>query len=79
MGGGGGGGGGGGEKTPPPQNLPHISYKDETWHSYTLPNQVPKIYESGDTTPELYWLQRFFAGNQQTLLYEEIQIKIAFW
>ena len=20
----------------------HISYKDETWHSYTLPNEDPK-------------------------------------
>ena len=22
---------------PPPQNLPHMSYIDQTWHSYNLP------------------------------------------
>ena len=29
--------------------LSHISYNDETWHSYTLPKEGPKIYESRDT------------------------------
>ena len=29
--------GGGGQKSSPSQNLSHISYNDETWHSYTLP------------------------------------------
>ena len=24
------------------QNLSHISYNDETWHSYTLPKEDPK-------------------------------------
>ena len=24
---------------PPPQNLSHISYNEETWHSYTLPKE----------------------------------------
>ena len=24
------------------QNLPHISYNDESWHSYTLPKEDPK-------------------------------------
>ena len=27
---------------PFPQNPPHKSYNDETWHSYTLPREVPK-------------------------------------
>ena len=27
---------------PPPQNPPHKFYNDETWHSYTLPREVPK-------------------------------------
>ena len=25
-----------------PYNLPHKSYNDETWHSYTLPKEDPK-------------------------------------
>ena len=25
-----------------PQNLSHMSYNDENWHSYTLPNEDPK-------------------------------------
>ena len=35
--------GGGGGKRPPPENLPHISNNDETWPSYTLPKEDPKI------------------------------------
>ena len=33
-----------GQKAPPPpsSNLSHISYNDETWHSYTLPKEDPK-------------------------------------
>ena len=26
------------------KNLSHISYNDETWHSYTLPKESPKKY-----------------------------------
>ena len=34
----------GGKKSPlPPENLLRISYNDETWHSYTLPKEDPKI------------------------------------
>ena len=33
---------GGGAKSSPPKNLSHISYKDETWHNYTLPKEDPK-------------------------------------
>ena len=35
-------GGRGGEKRPPPENLPHIFYNDETWHTYALHNEDPK-------------------------------------
>ena len=35
--------GGKGKKTPPPYTLPHISYNDETWHSYTLPKNDPTV------------------------------------
>ena len=31
-----------GQKGLPPQNLQHISYNDQTWHSYTLPKEDPK-------------------------------------
>ena len=45
-------GGGGvevGKKAPLPKNLSHISYNDETSHSYTLAKGDPKKYESRDT------------------------------
>ena len=32
----------GGPKRPLPKNLSHISYKDETWHNYTLSKEDPK-------------------------------------
>ena len=36
--------------------------------------KIQKIYESRDTHPEFCWHQHFFTGNQQILLYQEIQI-----
>ena len=41
--------------------------------------KIRKIYESRDTHSEFCWHQHFFTGNQQILLYQEIQIQIAFW
>ena len=41
-----------GGKKPPPQNLSHISYSDETWHTYTLPKEDEKISKSRDTLLE---------------------------
>ena len=41
--------------------------------------KIQKIYESHDTPLEFCWHQHFFTGNQQTLLYQEIQILIPFW
>ena len=42
------GGGGGAKKA----SLPKIChYNGETWHSYTLHKEDPKIYESRGTTP----------------------------
>ena len=29
--------------------MSHISYNDETWHSYILPKEDPKIYQSRNT------------------------------
>ena len=36
--------------------------------------RIQKIYESRDTPPEFCWNQCFFTGNQQILLYQEIQM-----
>ena len=41
--------------------------------------KVQKIYESLDTALEFWWNQHFFTGNQQILLYQEIQMEIAYW
>ena len=38
------------------------------------PKKIQKMYESRDTPLEFYSLQHFFTGNQQILLYQEIQI-----
>ena len=62
----------GAKRTPP--KICHTSYNDETWHSYTLPKEDPKIYESRDTPLEFCWHQHFFTRNQQILLHQEIQI-----
>ena len=35
-------------------DLPPITYKDETWHSYNLPKDVQKIYVSRDTYLKFY-------------------------
>ena len=36
--------------------------------------KIKKIYESRDTHPEFCWHQYFFTENQQSFLYQEIQI-----
>ena len=36
--------------------------------------KIQKVYESRDTTLEFSWHEDFFTGNQQILLYPEIQI-----
>ena len=38
------------------------------------PKKIQKIYESRDTPLEFCWHEHFFTGNQQILLYQEIQI-----
>ena len=63
-----------GKPLPPSLNLSHISYNDETWHSYALPKEDPKIYEPRGTLPEFCRHQHFISGNQQISLYQEIQI-----
>ena len=73
--------GGGGQKNPPtpaPINLPHISYNDKTWHSYTLPKEDPKTIWITWHIPWVLLISAFFTGNQQIFLYQEIQIYIPF-
>ena len=41
--------------------------------------KTQKLYESRETPFEFCWHQHFFIGNQQILLFQEIQISIAFW
>ena len=61
-------------ETKRPPSLKSVTYNDETWHNYTLRKEDPKIYELCDTPREFCWHQHFFTGNQQILLYQEIQI-----
>ena len=42
------------------------------------PKKFQKIYESRNTPLEFCGHQYFFTGNQQILLYQEIQIQIVF-
>ena len=41
--------------------------------------KIPKIYKSRDTSLKFCWYQYFLSGNQQILIYQIIQIDIAFW
>ena len=57
--------------------LPKISHTLSTMMklgSYTLPKENPKIYKSHDTSLEICWFQHLFTGNEQLLLYQEIQL-----
>ena len=65
---------GGGKKAP----LPKICHTCPT--SMKLGTVIPylkkiqKIYQSRGTRPDFCWHQHFLTGNQQILLYQEIQI-----
>ena len=67
----------GGPKRPLPP-LPKIchTYPSMVKLGTVIPylKKIQKIYKSCDTPPEFYWHQYFFNGNQQILLYQEIQI-----
>ena len=41
--------------------------------------KIQKIYELRDTCLEFCWHQHLFTGNQQILLYQEMQTQTAFW
>ena len=50
-------------------------------HATVIPylKKVQKMYDSRDTRLEFCWHHDFSPENQQILLYQEIQIYIAFW
>ena len=41
--------------------------------------KIQKIYQVHDTPPQFHRQQHFFTRNKQILLYQELQIQIAFW
>ena len=56
----------------PPENLSHISYNDENWHSYTLPKVDQKDFLNHVAHPLISAeISIFFTRNQQILLYQE--------
>ena len=63
--------------------LPKIchTYPAMMKHGTVIPylNKIQKIFESRDISSKFCWHQHFFTGNQQILIYQEIQIQIAFW
>ena len=68
----------GGPKKPP--SLKYVLHILQWWHLAQLyhTQRRSKKYISRDTPLEFYWHQHFFTKNQQILLYQEIQIQIAF-
>ena len=70
----------GGPKRPPLPKICH-TYPTTIKLGTVIPylKKIQKIYESCDTPLEFCWHQHFFTENQQILLCQEIQIKIAFW
>ena len=72
------GGEGGGQKGHPPSLISNICHTYSTMVKLgtLIPylKKIQKIYKSHDTTLEFCQHQQFFTGNQQILLYQEIQI-----
>ena len=66
---------GGGAKSPP---FPYICHTHPTMMKLgtVVPylKKIQKKYESRDTLPDFCWHQHFLTGNQQILLYQEMQI-----
>ena len=54
--------------------MSHMSFSDETWHSYVFSKEDPEIHKSRDAPIGFSRHQHFFTENQQLLLYQEIQI-----
>ena len=56
-----------------PLSVKSVTHIHEPWHSYTLPKEDPKDIWITWHTPWVLLTSAFFIGNQQTLLYQEIQ------
>ena len=54
--------------------MSHMSFSDETWHSYIFPKENPEIHKPRDAPIGFCRHRHFFTENQQLLLYQEIQI-----
>ena len=54
--------------------MSHMSFSDETWHSYIFSKEDPQIHKPRDAPIGFSRHQHFFTENQQLLLYQEIQI-----
>ena len=69
-----------GSNRPPISKICH-TYPTMMKLSTVIPylKKVQKIYQSRGISLGFCWHQHFFTGNQQSFLYQEIQIKIAFW
>ena len=68
-----------GPKRPPlPKICPTYPAMMKLGTVISYPKKIQKIYESRDTPLEFCWHQHFFIGNQQILLYQEIQIQTAY-
>ena len=66
---------GGGPKRSPLPKICHIyPTKMKLGTVIPYPMKIQKIYESRDTRLEFCWYQHFSTGNQQIVLYQEIQI-----
>ena len=69
---------GGDKKAPSLKSVAHICHNIclQWWNLAVIPylKKIQKMYESRDTPLEFCWHQHFFTGNQQILLYQEIQI-----
>ena len=68
---------GGGQKAPSPR-LCKIRHTYPTLMKLgtvvSFPKKIQKIHKSSDTPLEFCWHQHFLTGNQQFLLYQEIQL-----
>ena len=71
-------GGGGDKKAHLPQNFHTYPTLMKLCTVIPYLKKIQKLDKSHDTPLEFCWYQHFFTGILQFLLYQEIQIKIAF-
>ena len=64
-----------------PLSVRSITYILQWWNLAVIPHlkKIQEMYKSPDTLLAFYRQQHFSDGNQQLLLYREIQLQIEFW